>query len=298
MSILKLFHPALSYKNFIFLIDDCKSIVLAFNFFQAAEGIYQVIKINNLFKRYGEQVAVDKLSFEINKGEIFGLLGPNGAGKTTTVKMIVGMLKPDSGTIEVNGVNAVTDSLNVKSDLGYVPETSALYENLSGREHLEMVCNLHHLPAGKIDAQVERLLEAIELKDSAEKRISGYSKGMRQRLLLAGAIIHNPHVLILDEPMSGLDANAQSVIRQLIKEFAHDNRIVIFCSHILEIAERLCDRLLIIDKGEKLAEGAPAEITSNLEADSLSTAFNRLTGANDIDSQARGILDAIENGES
>ncbi len=257
-----------------------------------------MIKVSNLFKRYGDQTAVDNLSFQINDGEIFGLLGPNGAGKTTTVKMMVGMLKPDSGTISVNDTDAVSDSIKVKSDLGYVPETSALYENLTGREHLEMVCHLHHLPEDKIDSQVERLLEAIELKDAAEKRIAGYSKGMRQRLLLAGAIIHNPRVLILDEPMSGLDANVQSVIRQLIKEFAKDNRIVIFCSHILEIAERLCDRLIIIDKGVKLAEGTPAEITSNLEADSLSTAFNRLTGANNIDSQARGILDAIENGES
>ena len=256
-----------------------------------------MIKISNLQKRFDNLTAVDNLSFQINNGEIFGLLGPNGAGKTTTVKMIVGMLKPDSGSIEVNGFNAVTDSLKVKSDLGYVPESSALYENLTGREHLEMICNLHHLPPDKIDSQVERLLGAIELKEAAEKRIAGYSKGMRQRLLLAGAIIHNPHVLILDEPMSGLDANVQSVIRQLIREFARDNRIVIFCSHILEVVERLCDRLLIIHKGRKLTEGTPVEITSQLGTDSLSTAFNRLTGAIDIDSQARTILDAIENRE-
>lgn len=257
-----------------------------------------MIKVSNLVKHFDNLKAVDNLSFQINRGEIFGLLGPNGAGKTTTVKMIVGMLKPDSGSIEVNGLNAGADSLKVKADLGYVPESSALYENLTGREHLEMICNLHHFPVDKIDSQVERLLDAIELKESSEKRIAGYSKGMRQRLLLAGAIIHNPHVLILDEPMSGLDANAQSVIRQLIKEFARDNRIVIFCSHILEIVERLCDRLLIIHKGNKLIEGTPIEITSQLGADSLSTAFNRLTGAVDIDSQARTILDAIENGKS
>lgn len=257
-----------------------------------------MIKVSNLKKRFGSLQAVDDLSFQINKGEIFGLLGPNGAGKTTTVKMIVGMLKPDFGSIEVNGFNAAAYPLKVKADLGYVPESSALYENLTGREHLEMVCNLHHLPVEKIDSQVERLLNAIELKESAEKRIAGYSKGMRQRLLLAGAIINNPHVLILDEPMSGLDANVQSVIRQLIKDFARDNRIVIFCSHILEVVERLCDRLLIIHKGRKLTEGTPREITSELEADSLNTAFNRLTGATDIDSQARTILDAIGNRES
>ncbi len=254
-----------------------------------------MIKISNLGKRFDKLKAVDDLSFQINEGEIFGLLGPNGAGKTTTVKMMVGMLKPDKGTIEINGFNAVTDSLKVKADLGYVPESSALYENLTGREHLEMVCNLHHLPLENVDSQVDRLLDAIELQESADKRIAGYSKGMKQRLLLAGAIIHNPHLLILDEPMSGLDANVQSVIRQLIKDFTRDKRIVIFCSHILEVVERLCDRLLIIHQGRKLIEGTPQDITSNLGVDSLSIAFNKLTGANDIDSQARGILDAIEN---
>lgn len=257
-----------------------------------------MIKISNLAKRFDNLQAVDYLSFQINEGEIFGLLGPNGAGKTTTVKMIVGMLKPDSGSIEINGFNAVTDSLKVKTDLGYVPESSALYENLTGREHLEMICNLHHFSPEKIDTQVDRLLDAIELKESADKRIAGYSKGMKQRLLLAGAIIHNPHILILDEPMSGLDANVQSVIRQLIKDFVRDKRIVIFCSHILEVVERLCDRLLIIHQGKKLIEGTPRDITSKLGTNSLNTAFNRLTGATNIDSQARGILDAIENRES
>jgi ABC-2 type transport system ATP-binding protein len=252
-----------------------------------------MIKITNLVKSYERLKAVDGVSFEIAEGEIFGLLGPNGAGKTTIVKMMVGMLRPDSGAIEINGLDAVRHSLQVKADLGYVPESSALYENLTGREHLEMVCNLHHMDMNRIDGQVNRLLGALELKDSADKRIAGYSKGMKQRLLLAGAIIHNPRVLILDEPMSGLDANVQSVIRQLIREFVRDRRIVIFCSHILEIVERLCDRLMIIHKGQKMVEGSPREIMSQTEADSLSAAFNRLTGAADIQSQALGILDAI-----
>jgi len=252
-----------------------------------------VIEISNLKKSCGTLKAVDDVSFRIDEGEIFGLLGPNGAGKTTTVKMMTGMLRPDSGTIRMNGFDALVDSLKVKAALGYVPESGALYENLTGREHLEMVCNLHHLPLEKIDSQVERLLEAIELKNSADKRIAGYSKGMKQRLLLAGAIIHNPRVLILDEPMSGLDANVQSVILRLIREFAADHRIVIFCSHILEIVERLCDRLMIIHQGRKLIEGAPGEITSQTGAGSLNAAFNRLTSATDIDLQAKGILDAI-----
>ncbi len=254
-----------------------------------------MIKVTNLEKSFDKLRAVDNISFQIEEGEVFGMLGPNGAGKTTTVKMMVGMLKPDAGQIEINGLDALADSLKVKSDLGYVPESSALYENLTGREHLEMVCNLHHMSPAGIDRQVERLLGAIELKEAADKRIAGYSKGMKQRLLLAGAIIHNPRVLILDEPMSGLDANVQSVIRQLIKEFVRERRVVIFCSHILEVVERLCDRLMIIHHGKKLVEGTPQEITAKVSADTLSAAFNKLTGATDIDTQARGILDAIED---
>lgn len=257
-----------------------------------------MIKITGLAKSYDRLKAVDGVSFEIGDGEIFGLLGPNGAGKTTIVKMMVGMLRPDAGGIEINGLDAVSRPLQVKADLGYVPESSALYENLTGREHLEMVCNLHHMDQQKIDGQVVRLLGALDLKDSADKRIAGYSKGMKQRLLLAGAIIHNPRVLILDEPMSGLDANVQSVIRQLIKEFVRDRRIVIFCSHILEVVERLCDRLMILHKGHKMVEGSPREIISRMETDTLGDAFNRLTGAVDIHSQALGILDAIGGRES
>lgn len=257
-----------------------------------------MIKIKNLTKSFDRLRAVDGVSLQIEDGEIFGLLGPNGAGKTTVVKMMVGMLRPDAGEIEINGLNAVSQSLQVKADLGYVPESSALYENLTGREHLEMVCNLHHMDTHRIDSQVERLLEALELMDCADKRIAGYSKGMKQRLLLAGAIIYNPRVLILDEPMSGLDANVQSVIRQLIREFVREHRIVIFCSHILEVAERLCDRLMIIHKGNKMIEGTPAAITSQMEVDSLGAAFNRLTGAADTHSQALGILDAIGGRES
>ncbi len=228
---------------------------------------------------------------------MFGLLGPNGAGKSTTVKMMVGMLTPSEGEIEINGQSVRSDINRIKTDLGYVPENCALYENLTGREHLEMVCNLHHFPLEKIEPQATKLIELFELKDSADKRIAGYSKGMKQRLLLAGAIIHNPSVLILDEPLSGLDANAQSLIRELISEFARSGKTVIFCSHTLEVVERLCDRLIIIDHGKKLVEGTPAEIMTQVSVSSLGLAFNQLTGATDIDSQAKGILRALDQGE-
>ena len=253
-----------------------------------------MIKVDNLSRQYGTLWAVKDLSFEIADGQVYGLLGPNGAGKSTTVKMMVGMLIPTTGEILINGLNIRTDGNAIKTNLGYVPESCALYENLTGREHLEMVCNLHHFPVENIEPQVNKLIELLDLKDSADKRIAGYSKGMKQKLLLAGGIIHNPRLLILDEPLSGLDANAQSLFRELIKEFARDGRIVIFCSHVLEVVERICDRLLIIDHGRKLTEGTPKEIIANLGVTTLGEAFGHLTGATDIDGQARGILRAIE----
>jgi len=253
-----------------------------------------LIKVEHLSRQYGTLWAVSDLSFEIGDGQVYGLLGPNGAGKSTTVKIMVGMLAATAGEVTINGLNIKTDGNAIKANLGYVPESCALYESLSGREHLEMVCNLHHLPVENIELQVNKLIELLDLKDAAEKRISGYSKGMKQKLLLAGGIIHNPRVLILDEPLSGLDANAQSLFRELIREFARDNRIVIFCSHVLEVVERICDQLLIIDRGKKLTEGTPQQIMQNLQVPTLGDAFNRLTGATDIDDQARGILRAIE----
>ena len=257
-----------------------------------------MIEISNLTRRFGELVAVDNLSFRINDGEIFGLLGPNGAGKTTTVKMMVGMITPDAGDIRINGCDIKRDTLKIKQELGYVPESCALYENLTGREHLEMICELYHLPYGEIPDRVRRLVDLLDLQEAANKRIAGYSRGMKQKLLLGSGLIHNPKLLILDEPFSGLDANSQSVFKELVRKFAGSGRIVIFCSHILEVVERVCDKLLIIDHGRKLSEGTPKEIIAEHQAESLSAAFNKLTGATDIDDRAGDILEALERNGS
>lgn len=253
-----------------------------------------MISVSNLSRKFDTLWAVKDLSFQIRDGEVFALLGPNGAGKTTTVKMMVGMISTTEGDIKINDYDIRTNPQEIKSELGYVPESCALYENLTGREHLELVCRLHHLPEGNISDQVERLIDLLGLKEATDQRITSYSKGMKQKILLAGAIIHNPRLLILDEPFSGLDANTQSVFKKLIREFVRGDRIVIFCSHILEVVENMCDRLLIIDKGKKLIEGTPLKIVAATGKDSLSEAFNQLTGATDIDDQARGILDALE----
>jgi len=253
-----------------------------------------MIKVEQLFKSFGTVEAVKNLSFTVSKGEIFGLLGPNGAGKTTTITMIVGMQEPSSGSIVVDGRNVVAEPTEVKKRIGYVPENCALYENLTAREYLEMIGNLHHLNKERIESQIERLAEYLDLSSAIDRRMTGYSKGMKQKILLISAMMHNPNLIILDEPFSGLDSNSAAVFKQLITQLSESGKTVIFSSHVLEVVEKLCSRLLIIHMGEKLAEGTIDEINAQAGESSLTKAFSQLTGVTDIEDRATNILDALE----
>ncbi len=255
-----------------------------------------MIQISNLCRSFDSLKAVDDLSFEVRAGEIFALLGPNGAGKTTTIKMILGMLRPDSGYVTFQGTEISIEDCSHKSRIGYVPESCALYENLTGMEYLKFVGHLHHLPEEEMQQKAEQMLEALGLTDSAGKLIREYSKGMKQKILIASALMHDPDLIILDEPFSGLDANAVSVFKELFKEQARQGKALIFCSHVLEVVERLVDRILIVKDGKALAAGTPEEILGQTGHKSLDRAFNELTGAGDIDLRARDIAGIIGNG--
>jgi ABC-2 type transport system ATP-binding protein len=255
-----------------------------------------MISVYDLSRKFGPVRAVDDLSFEVRNNEIFALLGPNGAGKTTTIKMILGMLKPNKGTVHFNGKEIMPGDNSFKSRIGYVPENCVLYENLKGREYLEFVGNLHHLDPGMMHEKIERLLDLLELKNSAEKLIREYSKGMKQKILIISSLLHDPDLVILDEPFSGLDANAVSIFKELFRQESRQGKSIIFCSHVLEVVERLVDRILIINKGRKLAEGTPQEIVMKTKFDTLDRAFNALTGAGDIDVRAREIIQTIKTG--
>ncbi|MBU1469553.1 MAG: ABC transporter ATP-binding protein [candidate division Zixibacteria bacterium] len=254
----------------------------------------KMVSVSQLYKSFGQIEAVKDLSFNVSQGEIFGLLGPNGAGKTTTITMIVGMQDPTSGTIEVAGRNVATEPTEVKKRIGYVPENCALYENLTAREYLELIGNLHHLPRDRISSQIEKLMRYLDLEEEIDRRMTGYSKGMKQKILLTSALLHNPDLMILDEPFSGLDSNSAAVFKQLITQLSHAGKTVIFSSHVLEVVEKLCTRLLIIHKGEKLAEGTTDEIMAQAGEASLTRAFSQLTGVTDIEDRASNILDALE----
>jgi ABC-2 type transport system ATP-binding protein len=250
-----------------------------------------LIEAKDLCKRYDATLAVDRVSFTVGAGEVVGYLGPNGAGKSTTVKMMVGMLAPTSGTARVCGLDVVANRLEVKRRIGYVPESAALYETLSGREFLALVADLHKLDPGPARERAAEVAGSFDLDQALDARIATYSKGMRRKLAIASALLHDPEVLFLDEPLDGLDVAAQSLIKTLVRRLAAAGKTIFYCSHILEVVERVCDRVIIIDKGHVVADGPVAEVRA--QASSLEEVFRKVTGAADVDEQANRLEKAL-----
>ena len=216
------------------------------------------IVVSNLTKKYGEQVAVNHISFTINDNEIVGFLGPNGAGKSTTMKMITGYLSQDEGNIEVNGVEVKTNSILTQKKIGYLPESNPLYFEMYVREYLSFIANVHQISNSKI--RIEEVVSLVGLTSEVHKKIGQLSKGYKQRVGLAAALIHDPEVLILDEPTSGLDPNQIIEIREVIRKLG-ETKTILFSSHIMQEVESLCKRVIIINKGKIVAD----DLLSNLK---------------------------------
>jgi ABC-2 type transport system ATP-binding protein len=247
-----------------------------------------MIKMTELTKRYGDKLAVDRISLEIAQGELVGYLGPNGAGKTTTIKMLTGMMRPTSGTATVAGHDIISENLAVKRTLGYVPDSGAVFEALTGMEYLQMVGRLHLLDEDLITRRVLQFGEFFELTTQTltQERLSGYSKGMRQKVVITAALLHNPSVVFFDEPLNGLDANMAMMFKELIRNLARDGKTVLFCSHILDVVERMCDRLIVISAGRVVADGTLAQLQQHTGEQSLEAIFHSLTGGGDVESKA------------
>ena len=192
-----------------------------------------MIETDNLRRSYGSKEALHGLTLRVAPGELLGFLGPNGAGKSTTVKILTGMIKPDGGRAIVAGFDVVREPLAAKQRIGYVPESAALYESLSAREYLDLIASLHHLPGEATRARIEELLDRFELSAAIDQRLSEFSKGMKQKVLIVSALMHRPDVLFLDEPLTGLDANAALVVKELLRGLAAQGRTIFFCSHVL-----------------------------------------------------------------
>ncbi|MBS1927829.1 MAG: gliding motility-associated ABC transporter ATP-binding subunit GldA [Chitinophagaceae bacterium] len=231
------------------------------------------IKITSLTKIYGQQKAVNNISFDVQKGEITGFLGPNGAGKSTTMKMITGYIEPDSGSMEVCGIKVQTGSIETQKKIGYLPETNPLYVDMYVREFLQFAANIHAVPKAK--QRIEEVINMVGLTPESNKKISQLSKGYKQRTGLAAALVHDPEVLILDEPTSGLDPNQLMEIREMIKRLG-ENKTVLFSSHIMQEVEAVCDRVIIINKGKIVANNSIENLRNeSLEGQTIHISFNR-----------------------
>jgi ABC-2 type transport system ATP-binding protein len=239
-----------------------------------------LIETRNLVKRYGSKMAVDNVSLEVHAGEVFGFLGPNGAGKTTTIKMIVGLLQPTSGTVKVAGFDVQTQPLLAKASSGYVPDTPNLYAKLTGRELLRFVGDLYDLDRKQVVQRTDELLRMFDLTSAADDTVDSYSHGMQQKISLASALMHDPKVLVLDEPTVGLDPKSARLIKDILRQMAERGAAVFLSTHILEIAERMCDRIGIINKGALVAVGTMDELRTLGKAGevSLEDIFLALTG--------------------
>jgi ABC-2 type transport system ATP-binding protein len=253
-----------------------------------------VIRTEQLSRHYGDTLALRDLTLRVEPGEILGFLGPNGAGKSTTVKVLTGMIRPTSGRAWVAGFDVLEQPLEVKKRVGYVPETAALYDGLTAAEYLELISCLHHLDRSTSRSRSAELLELFGLTGVQHQRMTQYSKGMRQKVLIASALIHRPDVLFLDEPLDGLDANAAMVVKEVLKRLAAQGRTILFCSHILDVVERICTRIVIINGGREIANGTADEIRASTGTASLEEAFSRLTGVQDVARVASEFIAALD----
>ncbi len=248
------------------------------------------IEAIGLRKLYGQLVAVNDVNLQVRAGEIMGFLGPNGAGKTTTIKILTGLLTPTAGTARICGFNIQAQPLQAKACIGYVPDTPNLYGKLNAWEFLRFIGRLYRVPKPQVEQRTAELLRMFDLEDAAGDLLEGYSHGMQQKMALAGALVHNPQVLFLDEPTVGLDPKSARLIKSLLRQIADHGATVFFSTHILEIAERMCDRVAIINKGEIIAVGTMDELRAGGTGGSLEDIFLSLTGGDDYAELANGLL--------
>ncbi|MGD0347137.1 MAG: ABC transporter ATP-binding protein [Terracidiphilus sp.] len=252
-----------------------------------------MLELRNVSKHFAGIPAVDDVSFCARPGEVTGYLGPNGSGKTTTMKMITGLIETTFGHILFEGKPIQDDLVSYKRRMGYVPEEPYLYTHLSGTEYLTMVSQLRNLPQRESSQQIDGLLRLLSLHDDRHASISGYSKGMRQKILIAAALLHNPDLILLDEPFSGLDVGSALVLRSLIQELAARGKVVLFSSHELDTVERVCTRVVILHRGKLVADDSIAHLRSLMALPTLEAIFSQLAVEQDTDSVARQIADLI-----
>jgi ABC-2 type transport system ATP-binding protein len=250
-----------------------------------------MIQLEQLTKKYGTFTAVDAIDLEVPAGQLFGFLGPNGAGKTTTLRMIAGILRPTSGRVRIGGIDVAAQPVEAKAMLGFIPDRPFIYEKLTGMEYLRFVAGLYGQEGPQIEHRGRELLGLFDLEDWRDELVESYSHGMRQKLIISGALVHRPRVIVVDEPMVGLDPKAARTLKDLFREYTRRGNTIMMSTHTLEVAQHMCDRIGIIRRGRIAASGTMDELRRDAEAgaDGLEDIFLRLTG----ETAARDLVDVL-----
>ena len=256
-----------------------------------------MLEVTNLCKRYRGIPSIEDINFRIRAGEIVGYLGPNGSGKSTTVKIITGLLQPNEGSVLFEGKDIREDMVGFRSTLGYVPEEAHVYTYLSGLEYLQLVGRLRGLDERDIERRATQMLKLLGLESWRYSPISFYSKGMKQRVLIAAALMHNPKLLVFDEPLSGLDVVSARLFKDLLQELAAQGKAILYISHVLEVVEQVCDRVIVIAKGKILADAAPAELAKVMQLANLQDVFAQLVQQEDTRVLARQLVEVMRVGD-
>lgn len=237
-----------------------------------------MIKIKNVSKRFGKDVlAVDRLSLDIKEGQIVGFIGPNGAGKTTTIKMLTGILNPDSGTVNLNGYDIMDDAIEAKKQFGYVSDNPNSYPKLKGIEYLNFMADIYEVSLEEREENIRNYAQLLKMEDALDQRISSYSHGMKQKIMVIGVLLHDPNLMILDEPLTGLDPQSSFVLKEMMRERAALGKSVFFSTHVLEVAEKLCDQIAIINHGQLIYTGTLEALKLDYPELSLEEIFLKVT---------------------
>ena len=257
-----------------------------------------MLELQHLYRSFRTIPAIEDISFNVAPGEIVGFLGPNGAGKSTTVKIITGMLRPDEGRVLFEGKDIRKDMVGFRSVLGYVPEEAHLYSYLSGLEYLQLVGRLRGIDEALLEAKATRLLQLLHLESWQYSPISSYSKGMRQRVLIAASLLHDPKLLIFDEPLSGLDVVSSRLFKDLLELLAAEGKAILYISHVLEVVEQICNRVIVIAKGKILADARPSELTQLMSLPNLESVFSQLVQQQETRTVAQEMVEVMQLRES
>jgi len=254
-----------------------------------------MLELRNITKKYNHLPVVKKVSFGAAPGEIVGYLGPNGAGKSTTVKMLAGLVEPSMGSIYLDGEPVDANTVEYKKRIGYLPEQSEIYPHLSGGEYLQLVGRLRRIPEEQLEEKINGLMTQFGLSVDMHLPMSSYSKGMKQKVLIAATLLHNPDILLLDEPLSGLDITTTMIFKDILKRLAEMGKIIIYSSHILEVVEKICHRVIIINKGSIVADDSVKHLSDLMKLPSLESIFKELVQQEDTRKSARDILSIIQS---